>query len=152
MVCPWNFPGKNIGMGCHFLLQRIFQTQGLNLGLLYCRQMLYHLSHQGMAVVTICSDFGAQNNKSLSLFPLFLHLFAMKWWDQMPWFWFSECWALIQLFHSPLSLSSRDSLLFIFCQEGCVIYVSEIIDLSPSNLDSSLCFIQTGISHNVLCI
>ena len=34
-------------MGCHFLLQRIFPTQGLNLDLPYCRQMLYCLSHQG---------------------------------------------------------------------------------------------------------
>ena len=32
---------------CHFLLQRIFPTQGSNLGLLYCRQTLYPLSHQG---------------------------------------------------------------------------------------------------------
>ena len=40
---------------------------------------------------------------SLSLFPLFPHLFAMKWWDQMPWSYFSECWVLSQLFHSPLS-------------------------------------------------
>ena len=47
---------------------------------------------------------------SLSLFPLFPHLFAMKWWDWMPWSWFSECWALSQLFHSPLSLSSRSFL------------------------------------------
>ena len=31
----------------------------------------------------------------------------MKWWDQMPWSSFSECWALSQLFLSPLSLSSR---------------------------------------------
>ena len=30
----------------------------------------------------------------------------MKWWDQMPSSSFSECWALSQLFHSPLSLSS----------------------------------------------
>ena len=37
-----------------------------------------------MTVVTICYNFGAPQN-SLSLFPLFLHLFAMKWWDQMPW-------------------------------------------------------------------
>ena len=37
-----------------------------------------------VASVTICSDFGAQEN-SLSLFPLFSHLFAMKWWNQMPW-------------------------------------------------------------------
>ena len=34
----------------------------------------------------------------------------MKWWDQMPWSSFSECWALRQLFHSPLSPSSRDFL------------------------------------------
>ena len=31
----------------------------------------------------------------------------MKWWDQMPWSSFSECWALSHLFHSPLSLLSR---------------------------------------------
>ena len=34
-------------MGCHFLLQGIFPTQGSNSGLPHCRQMLYHLSHQG---------------------------------------------------------------------------------------------------------
>ena len=39
--------------------------------------------------------------------PLFPHLFVMRWWDRMPWSSFSECWALSQLFHSPLSLSSR---------------------------------------------
>ena len=42
----WDFPGKNTGVGCHFLLQEIFLTQGLNPGLLHCRQMLYHLSCQ----------------------------------------------------------------------------------------------------------
>ena len=30
------------------------------------------------------------------------HLFAMKWWDQMPWSSFFECWVLSQLFHPPL--------------------------------------------------
>ena len=34
-------------MGCYFLLQEIFSTQGLNQGLSHCRQMLYCLSHQG---------------------------------------------------------------------------------------------------------
>ena len=34
----------------------------------------------------------------------------MKWWDQMPWSWFFECWVLSQLFRSPLSLSSGGSL------------------------------------------
>ena len=40
----------------------------------------------------------------------FLHLSAMKWWDQMPGSSFFECWVLSQLFHSPLSPSSRVSL------------------------------------------
>ena len=40
-------PGKNTGVGCHALLQRIFPTQGSNPGLLHCRRILYHLSHQG---------------------------------------------------------------------------------------------------------
>ena len=39
---PWDFPGKNNGVGCHFLLQRIFLTQELNLSLLLGRQILYH--------------------------------------------------------------------------------------------------------------
>ena len=50
---------------------------------------------------------------SLSLFPLLPHLFAMKWWDRMPWSSFSECWAISQLFHSPLSLSSRGPLVLL---------------------------------------
>ena len=35
------FPSKNAAAGCHFLLQGIFLTQGLNLGLLHCRHILY---------------------------------------------------------------------------------------------------------------
>ena len=37
------FPGKNTGVGCHFLLQEIFPTQGWNPGLPHCGQMLYCL-------------------------------------------------------------------------------------------------------------
>ena len=47
LLYPWDFPGKITGVGCHFLLQGIFPTQGLNLGLLHCRQTLYRLSHKG---------------------------------------------------------------------------------------------------------
>ena len=46
LLCPWDFPGKNTGVSCHSLLQEIFPTQGLNPGLLHCRQILYCLSHQ----------------------------------------------------------------------------------------------------------
>ena len=47
LLHPWDFPGKNTGVGCHFLLQGNFLTQGWNPGLLHCRQTLYHLSHEG---------------------------------------------------------------------------------------------------------
>ena len=43
--CLWDVPGKNTGVGCHFLLQAIFPTQGSNLSLLcllHCRRILYH--------------------------------------------------------------------------------------------------------------
>ena len=30
LLCPWDSPGKNTGVGCHFLLQGIFLTQGSN--------------------------------------------------------------------------------------------------------------------------
>ena len=38
-------------MGCHFLLQGIFATQGSNLDLLLGMQILYHLSHQGSPLI-----------------------------------------------------------------------------------------------------
>ena len=44
---PWNSPGQNTGMGSPSLLQGIFPTQGLNRGLLHCRQILHQLSHKG---------------------------------------------------------------------------------------------------------
>ena len=64
LLCPWNFPGKNTGVGCHSLLQRIFLT----LGLRHCRQTLYPLNHQGSPRVvygssTVCAV------KSLQLCP-----------------------------------------------------------------------------------
>ena len=41
---PWNSPRKNTGVSCHALLET-FSIQESNLGLLHCRQILYHLSH-----------------------------------------------------------------------------------------------------------
>ena len=43
LLCPWNFPGRNTGTGCHFFLQGIFPTQNLHfLSLLCCGRILYH--------------------------------------------------------------------------------------------------------------
>ena len=61
-LCPWDSPGKNTGVDCHFLLQGIFPTQGSNRGLPHCRQTLYPLSYQG----SIC------NFKSMFTFALIL--------------------------------------------------------------------------------
>ena len=46
-VTPWTSPGQNTGMSSLSLLQEIFSTQGLNPGLLHCRQILYQLSQKG---------------------------------------------------------------------------------------------------------
>ena len=56
---PWDFPGNNTGVGCHFLLQEIFPTQGSNPGLPRCRQTLYSLSHRGS------QRAGVENDKKM---------------------------------------------------------------------------------------
>ena len=47
LLCPWDFPGKNTGVGCHLLLQGIFLTQGSNLCLLHWQAGSLPLSHLG---------------------------------------------------------------------------------------------------------
>ena len=42
LLSPWAFPGKDTGVGCHFLLQGIFLTQGSNPRLLHWWVILYH--------------------------------------------------------------------------------------------------------------
>ena len=71
LLNPWDFPGKSTGMGCHFLLQGIFLTQGSNPGLLHCR--LYLLSHQG-------SPSGRRWLKSKHAFSIFY--FSICLWKQ----------------------------------------------------------------------
>ena len=57
LLCPWDFPGKNTGIDCCFLLQGIFLTQGSKPGLLHCRQILYHLSHKGYLLEFFFKDY-----------------------------------------------------------------------------------------------
>ena len=45
-----DFPGKNTGVGCHFLLQGVFLTQGTNPGLPHCRQTLYQ--YEAIQIIT----------------------------------------------------------------------------------------------------
>ena len=48
---PWDSPGQNTGVGSLSLLQGIFPTQELNLGLPHCRRILYQLSHKGSLTI-----------------------------------------------------------------------------------------------------
>jgi len=59
--CPWNFPGKNTAVGCHFLFQGIFLTQGLNPHLLHLLHWqvdsLPLVSPGGLLIYTLCIYF-----------------------------------------------------------------------------------------------
>ena len=73
LLSPWDFPGKDTGMGHHFLLQGIFPTQGSNVGLLHCRQILYQLSYKGSPANRISQS--VQLVQSLNC----VRLFATPW-------------------------------------------------------------------------
>ena len=76
-------PGKNTGVACSALRQGIFPTQGLNPGLLHCRQILYHLSHQGsptfslhlsknyLGAIFSCSITNLNHSLDLFVLPVF---------------------------------------------------------------------------------
>ena len=101
-----------------------------------------------MSAVTIRIDFGAQENKICHCFHCF-HLFAMKWWDCMPWSSFFECRVLSQLF----SLSSFTFIkrLFSSTSLSAIIVVSSVYVrllifllaiLVPACASSSLAFLM----------
>ena len=112
---PYLTTGKTIA-----LTRRTFvgKVMSLLLNMLYRLAITFHPRNKHLLISWLQSPSAVilepLKIKSLTLFPLFPHLFTMKWWDQMPWSSFSECWALSQLFHSPLSLSSRSSLVLHF--------------------------------------
>ena len=73
LLCTQNSPGKNSGMGGHFLLQGIFPTQGLNLGLPHCRQTLpTKPSGKLLLRLSTCSASQGSIRNSLFLFSLWL--------------------------------------------------------------------------------
>ena len=64
LLCPWNSPGKNTGVGSHSLLQEIFPTEGLNPGLPHCKRILYCLSHQGSPRILEWVDYSFSSESS----------------------------------------------------------------------------------------
>ena len=72
LFCPWDFPGKNTGGGCHLLLQQIFLTQGSNPCLLHWQADSSPLSHQGSPKPMIHPTYSKRQNWSLR--PIYLLL------------------------------------------------------------------------------
>ena len=70
LLCPCDFPGKSTGVGCHFLLQGIFLTQGSNPGLPHCSQMLLPSEPLGKSCPTLCDPVDC----SIPGFPVLHHL------------------------------------------------------------------------------
>ena len=99
-----------------------------------------------MAAVTICSDFGAQKN-SLTLFPLFPHLFPMKWWDQMPLSSFSECWVCFFLIiKNSKFLPNHPTLSLSHTVQKTVLYISVSFAVSYTGLLLFLYWFKNYIS------
>ena len=112
LLCPWDFPGKNTGVGCHFLLPRIFLTQGSNpLG----RQTLYHwATWEAICILFICNSsllfFFFQLSRDFSILIVFskkclLVLLIISFWCC-----FLFCWLLTW----PLSLYASSLLRFYY--------------------------------------
>ena len=78
LLCPWDFPGKSTGVGCHFLLQGIFPTQVSNTHLLHWQAHPLLLSHQGSPLRVIPTD--QKNRLSDVEGPLSL-ISSWRWWE-----------------------------------------------------------------------
>ena len=50
LLCPWNFPGKNTGVGCHFLFKETFLNQGSN----PCLLRLLHWQVDSLPLSPLC--------------------------------------------------------------------------------------------------
>ena len=124
-LCPWDSPGKNTGVGCHFLLQGIFPTQGSNPGLLHCKQMLYPLSHQGSPLGI--SNF-LEDISSLSHSIVCLYFFAL----------ITEEGFLISLY-SSLELCIQTGISFLFSFAFGVSSFSQLLVRPPQTTILHFC-------------
>ena len=66
LLCPWDFPGKNTGVGSDFLLQGIFLTQGSNPRLLHEQENSLPLSHLGSLRTKIHDNIRIKHEKKVN--------------------------------------------------------------------------------------
>ena len=114
MVCPWHSPGKNTGVGCHSFSRGSFQPRdwtrspALQVDSLTSdlprNPTKEQVSFNFMTAVSVCSDFGAQENKICHYLP---------WGEGTRWHYLSFLNVVVsKIYHSPLSPSSRGSFVF----------------------------------------
>ena len=112
LLCPWNFPGKNMGVGCYFLLQGIFPTQGSNPCLLHWQADSVPLSHLGSPCWFLASS-SAKNYILLrcfsSLLPISTVLNCRQYDSYL--FFFNPCypWLIVQV----RQVGKKDEVLYL---------------------------------------
>ena len=80
LFCPWDSPGKNTEVGCHFLLQGIFPTQGLMHSM--------HLLHWQVDFFIL-----TLNHQRSPLFKIIPHIFVgQEFRQELGWQFFSSVW------------------------------------------------------------
>ena len=125
---PMGFSSKNTGMGCLSLLQGTFPTQGLNPGLLHCKQILYHLSLQGSLQQGYC--FERVVNTRLSSIPYFREVCLIH--------------ALLQTVHLGISCLMVHSL----CSNNCTQDVYFTV-LSKTKGQYHLPLVDVSLNHRI---
>ena len=83
-LCSWNFPDKNTGVGCHFLLQGLFPTQGLNH--VFCifspgRLILYHCATWEARILSHVLSMCSENRACVFSLILVAHSIALLGWS-----------------------------------------------------------------------
>ena len=119
----------------------------------HCFSSKEQTSFNFMAAVTVNSGFGAQENKichCVHFFPIYLPWSVGTRCQDLRFFLMLSFKPAFSLSFSPLSRGSLVPLHFLLLE--WYICMSEVVDISPSNLDSSFWFIYPSILHDVLCI
>ena len=99
--CPWDFPGKNTGVGCHFLLQRIFPTQGSN----PCLLCLLHWQVDSLPLVPL-ESWTIKKTEHLRI-----DAFKLWWWRRLlgvPWTARSSSQSVLKIINPEYSLEGRE--------------------------------------------